>query len=526
MRTIPVVVVLLAASSVIAQPDSLPQPKELDPKVVQRWEAAGAKYGWLCWNEFGQEWFAKEKPEIRTCVRAFELNRLKPGMLVELPAPSNPFGLHIRDHDVPDIALEGLERFPTLYTLHVVGVRLSKERVKQIAALKGLRRLALTISSGPSQENGGDLRDLAQLTNLESLFVYGGGLPVRINLGALAKHQNLTFLGLEGWRAFEREGGVTEDVMKEVATLSKLRALYLASSTVSENALQHLERLKQLHALDLSDTDIGDIALKQIGKLVALKYLRLGPETSDRGMQDISSLRLEVLDLRRAKVTDDGLKALGAQPKLRTLYVDGKITNVGLAAIGAFQSLEYLDLANTNITDHGLTKLVNLKQLRILFLDKTRITEEGLKEIATLDKLHTLSLAGTRLRGQWVKSVSRVGSLDLSDTTLTPDVLKQLAMLPDLEHLRLRRVLAWDVGVKNTDLRGLAEIRKLRSLDISEMNVAEEELQSLASLKSLVRLIMNDTRIVNPRISTNDSIDAFRKMRPDVEIIRRFPRIP
>lgn len=88
----------------------------------------------------------------------------------------------------------------------------------------------------------------------------------------------------------------------------------------------------------------------------------------------IASLIVDA-ELARTKVTDEGLKALGACDNLRSLDLTRTaITSDGLAALAKLKNLEALNLTETAIDDRGVEQLKGVSTLRRIWLFGTKAT--------------------------------------------------------------------------------------------------------------------------------------------------------
>ncbi|HEU4753233.1 MAG TPA: hypothetical protein VFU47_08990 [Armatimonadota bacterium] len=116
------------------------------------------------------------------------------------------------------------------------------------------------------------------------------------------------------------------------------------------------------------------------------------------------------VSLQATNATDADLAQLSQLKQLRILYLGygTKITDAGLARVGALTWLEELYLPESSITDAGLAHLRTLKNLRKLGLNFCKgITDRGLAHLAGLTKLQSLSLDGTQATEAGVKQLQR-----------------------------------------------------------------------------------------------------------------------
>lgn len=92
--------------------------------------------------------------------------------------------------------------------------------------------------------------------------------------------------------------------------------------------------------------------------------------------------KITSLDLARTKVTDKGLAAVGAMKNLKELHLEGTaVTDGGLDQIKGLAALEYLNLYGTKVTDGGIQKLAALGKLQSLYLWQTGVTKAGVAQL-------------------------------------------------------------------------------------------------------------------------------------------------
>src|SRR3972149_23183 len=113
-------------------------------------------------------------------------------------------------------------------------------------------------------------------------------------------------------------------------------------------------------------------------------------------------LKHAIIDLSRTKITDEGVKYLGA---CHTLYLRRtKITDEGVKYLGACHTLH---LRYTKITDEGVKYL---GACHTLDLSCTKITDEGVKYLGAC---HTLDLSCIKITNEGVKYLGACHTLDL-----------------------------------------------------------------------------------------------------------------
>lgn len=104
--------------------------------------------------------------------------------------------------------------------------------------------------------------------------------------------------------------------------------------------------------------------------------------------EDLRSLlqfeSLEALDLCDTNISDEALKYVVQLPNLETLKIsyNPRITDRGLAIILEAPSLEYLAMLKTSVTERGLLSLKNLASLKWLILSKGEFKQEVVDQLS------------------------------------------------------------------------------------------------------------------------------------------------
>ncbi len=135
-------------------------------------------------------------------------------------------------------------------------------------------------------------------------------------------------------------GNVTDTLLKRISDINLDMSLVLNNCPVSDDGLAALEGKPHLLGLELRRTKV-----------------------TDEGIKHLRGTRLEALDLSSTKVDDDGLAALSQLefPYLGTLTIEHlpNVTDKGIQQLASFKSLEFLSVAGTNVTRKGAEQLKN-----------------------------------------------------------------------------------------------------------------------------------------------------------------------
>ena len=129
------------------------------------------------------------------------------------------------------------------------------------------------------------------------------------------------------------------------------------------------------------DRDPPTGGLEEAG-LPRLRYLHLSnARITDRGLAVLGALEaIDGLSLQGNAFTDEGLAALKSATQLKQLILglgESEITDAGLVHLRGLANLEVLGLQRTGVTDEGLIHLRGLKNLKTLWVSNTQVTEEG-----------------------------------------------------------------------------------------------------------------------------------------------------
>jgi internalin A len=358
--------------------------------------------------------------------------------------------------------------------------------------------------------------------------------------------------------AIEAQGGeVVRDAKGQIVEVS------LARTWATDAEVERIAALESLKRLDLSLTYVSDRGAERLKALEQLEELNLfaAEFITDAAVAFLRGHRqLSRLNLRGTDVTDTSLAYIAELPRLRSLDISfTQITDVGLEHLASLSELEELNLGGNKISGVGLHVLKLLPKLRKLsFYGIQRrnagwcwapvVTDLELDTISLLAGLEELNLGfgvalgaprpkdlgpadgeaecriagGTRITDLGLAKLAqlkRLRHLDLSGSAITAAGVRTLTTLPDLQRLSL-----WNVkGIDDSAAPHLEALTKLASLDLSNTAVGDQTLATLAKLPNLERLYVSETQI------TAGGLAAFRKHRPVTVVswgTRPAPRIP
>jgi hypothetical protein len=127
---------------------------------------------------------------------------------------------------------------------------------------------------------------------------------------------------------------------------------------VTDTLMLRIRDINQDLSLLLNDCPITDTGLAALESKPNVRWLELRKtKITDEGMKHLRGTDLELLDISATKVDDAGLAALGEidLPNLRIFAVENcqNVTDEGISHLARFKSLEFLSIAGTKVTPNG-----------------------------------------------------------------------------------------------------------------------------------------------------------------------------
>ncbi|KAM3822764.1 uncharacterized protein M6D78_018306 [Vipera latastei] len=225
-----------------------------------------------------------------------------------------------------------------------------------------------------------DVSPLRRSEALQRLFLDGTRVS-EASLQALSSHPVLSCLTLSGVHSVDGNRA-----LELVSALPLTRLGLPGRHTVTDVGLAAVCRLAGLQELDLTDyIHISDEGLRPLAGLCRLRRLSLAhTRVTDEGLPHLRALRhLEELRLDRLAVSSARVAhCLAGLPHLQVLSLAGTAVGDSVARLGlaGCRHLLKLNLSNTRLTDRGLRFLAHLPLVQ-LNLDGSGVSAAGVAEL-------------------------------------------------------------------------------------------------------------------------------------------------
>jgi len=273
----------------------------------------------------------------------------------------------------------------------------------------------------------------------------------------------------------------------EIAALGQQELLYditLSGSQITDIGMKRLGPLPNVHHLRLYETSVADLDWLDTAQMEELRHVNLGnSKLNDKGLERLAALpKLNNLVAIKANITGAGLSSICRSKSLRELFLIGTpIVDEDLKSLSKMLQLQTLQLGETRINGSGIKYLKPLQNLDELDLSKTDIRDEALLNLEGMKGLRTLRLDQTAItdRGlSYLAAVPTLQRLALNQTKATISGLKPLKHLEDITRLSISN----PEPLTDDDVQTLKPFYYLESLNIHETSFTPEILESLASL--------------------------------------------
>jgi internalin A len=255
---------------------------------------------------------------------------------------------------------------------------------------------------------------------------------------------------------------------------------------ITDESLAELHFFPEIEELTLNCRHLGTRGLHRLQGLALLRTLTIQGEVTDDDMASLQGLtQLEELYICTYESANQHDRKLSAGHR--------KLTDSGVRHLQNLKSLTALSLDNSSVSDAGLADLRALSQLEVLSLDNTAVTDAGLKNLAALSKLKELYLRNLRLKGKGLDSLRGLKSLKklvLDGAQISDETMKSVGALTQLEHLSL-----WSTSVADHHLAHLQSGGNLKELNLNHTSISNAGAIQLAKLSNLRTLSLCNTDI-------------------------------
>lgn len=174
-------------------------------------------------------------------------------------------------------------------------------------------------------------------------------------------------------------------------------------------------------------------------------------------------------------------------PVERVDSIGSKISDQGLEAIGNLPRLQELSLVNEkSFSARGIVSLDKAPKLNLLELRNCEVDLPKSQAIAKLERLETLLVEANKdfsdlMLSEILRGALKLKALDISNTKVTAEGIKNLRKLSSLEDLSIRQLHLTD-----EDLANLPPLEHLKELDIrGNAQISDAGVKSLKKYRSL-----------------------------------------
>ncbi len=248
---------------------------------------------------------------------------------------------------------------------------------------------------------------------------------------------------------------------------------------------------------------------------------------------------LESLNVISTKFNDDWIPNIAKLTNLKSLRFtnNGKLTDAGMEQLAGLKNLESFSFVGTQITGKAYAKFEGFTKLTNVSHRGSSIDDEGLKQLCEhLPNLKSISLAHAKFSDAGAPSLAKLTNLkglEIGTRNATSKTLQSLTSLP-LEYLQLgegftsgdcipliqgistlrRLTLTEAKGLTDEDLKSVARLTQLESLEFSALDLPEERVSQLSAFSFLKTL----TLALRPKGYPEETQAKIKALLPKVEV--------
>jgi len=288
--------------------------------------------------------------------------------------------------------------------------------------------------------------------------------------------------------------------------LFKVVSVNLEHHRLKDEDLECLEHLRYLERLYLAATPVSNQGLAHVAKCKRLKRLSLWKtRITDLGMEHLRGLEdLELLDIQETKVTEAALAHLKHLPRLKKLIQTIELSDEGIELLARFPHRPVTSVQARGITDQGMWALTGLTRLETLAISDSTLTPKAAEYFKHLRNLKHLSV----IRTEWTDEAlvhlatlprlrSVFATVETSGVTFRAFArawgkrFTELMIQNEYVNGHASKIhVGLRLGKADTDLDGLRHFENLTKVIIEGEQYGEEALAYLAHAPRLERLTL------------------------------------
>lgn len=314
-----------------------------------------------------------------------------------------------------------------------------------------------------------------------------------------------------GFTGLHASGQMTDELLERFSRLEHITALELdGSKGLTDDGVRHLARLPRLRRLNLGGCAVTDRGLEVLRKLPALESLVLaGTRVTDSGVHILAACpQLEEVELGGTRTGDGAIRALAGKSRLRDFRSGTEVTDAGLPllhelpvfktwqggeeemALLRFDARPNFLLLRGSFTNQGMKHLAGLDGLYALNVDDRTlaVTGAGLASLADLPHLAMLAFDAKDESMPYIAALPHLRFLMCQDTTAGDDGFVALSKSRTIEHIWGRRCY----NLQRRGFMALADMPALAYLSVSCRNVDDAGLSALPRFPALRELMPMD----------------------------------
>jgi serine/threonine-protein kinase len=189
---------------------------------------------------------------------------------------------------------------------------------------------------------------------------------------------------------------------------------------------------------------------------------------------------------------------------------DNDVSSFGIPFISLQKNVVSIHLDNTKIKDNDLTYIATMPKVERLYLDKTAVTDAGIKHLTNMTTLEKLSVEHTSVGDKGIAAIpsANLHDLFLTGTRVSAEGLTTISKFPKLQHLEIGEYSP--KGEKN--FLALAAAKQLEWLDLKDSEIAVEDLDEVAQIASLRKLVLSGCKIEDGAITALETLPNLKTL--------------